>query len=155
MSQPRHPMALNGILSLKKRSTEGSLPELGGEPIVNRRHPGGCYVPRKKCQINFPIYLYTLNLIRPNARSMFVTRTYSDLTFPSIVNVNLNVNVNVNVTVFCLPTEHQEFTRTRLKCPCIPGSKGNLVFEETGKPEYLEKNLSEKSREPTTKSTHI
>ena len=30
-----------------------------------------------------------------------------------------------------------------------------LVFEERGKPEYLEKNLSEQGREPTTNSTHI
>ena len=30
-----------------------------------------------------------------------------------------------------------------------------LVFEEREKPEYPEKNLSEKSREPTTNSTHI
>ena len=30
-----------------------------------------------------------------------------------------------------------------------------LVFEERGKPEYLGKNLSEQSREPTTNSTHI
>jgi len=30
-----------------------------------------------------------------------------------------------------------------------------LVFEERGKPEYTEKNLSEQSREPTTNSTHI
>jgi len=30
-----------------------------------------------------------------------------------------------------------------------------LVFEERGKPEYPEKNLSEKGREPTTNSTHI
>jgi len=30
-----------------------------------------------------------------------------------------------------------------------------LVFEERGKPEYLEKNLSVQSREPTTNSTHI
>ena len=29
------------------------------------------------------------------------------------------------------------------------------VFEERGKLEYLEKNLSEKRREPTTNSTHI
>ena len=39
------------------------------------------------------------------------------------------------------------------KCPYIPGSNWNLemfVFEERGKPEYLEKNLSEHSREPTT-----
>ena len=30
-----------------------------------------------------------------------------------------------------------------------------LVFEERGKPEYPEKNLSEQRREPTTDSTHI
>ena len=30
-----------------------------------------------------------------------------------------------------------------------------LVFDERGKPEYPEKNLSEQSREPTTNSTHI
>ena len=30
-----------------------------------------------------------------------------------------------------------------------------LVFEERGKPEYPEKNLSEQGREPTTKSIHI
>ena len=44
------------------------------------------------------------------------------------------------------------------KCPCIPGSNWNLkmlVFEERGKPEYPEKNLSEKGREPTANSTHI
>ena len=30
-----------------------------------------------------------------------------------------------------------------------------LDFEERAKPEYLEKNLSEQSREPTTNSTHV
>ena len=30
-----------------------------------------------------------------------------------------------------------------------------LVFEERGKPEYPEKNLSEQGREPTTNSTYI
>ena len=30
-----------------------------------------------------------------------------------------------------------------------------LVFEERGKPEYPEKNLSEQRREPTTNSTNI
>jgi len=30
-----------------------------------------------------------------------------------------------------------------------------LVFEERGKPEYPEKNLSEQSRGPTTNSTDI
>ena len=30
-----------------------------------------------------------------------------------------------------------------------------LAFEERGKPEYPEENLSEQGREPTTNSTHI
>ena len=30
-----------------------------------------------------------------------------------------------------------------------------LVFEERGKLEYLDKNLSDQGREPTTNSTHI
>ena len=30
-----------------------------------------------------------------------------------------------------------------------------LVFEERGKLEYTEKNLSEQGREPTTNSTHV
>ena len=43
---------------------------------------------------------------------------------------------------------------------CLPDSWSNwnlemLVFEERGKLEYLEKNLSEERREPTTNSTHI
>ena len=32
---------------------------------------------------------------------------------------------------------------------------GSVIFEERGKPEYPEKNLSEQGREPTTNSTHI
>ena len=74
------------------------------------------------------------------------------------LNVNIIGNLFVNVNVICLPIEHQEFSRTRLRCPCIPGSNWNLemlVFEERGKPEYSEKNLSAQSREPTTNSTHI
>ena len=43
---------------------------------------------------------------------------------------------------------------------CLPDSWSNwnlkmLFFEERGKPEYPEKNLSEQRREPTTNSTHI
>jgi len=44
------------------------------------------------------------------------------------------------------------------KCSCIPGSHWDLkmlFFEERGKPEYPEKNLSEQSRKPTTNSTNI
>ena len=46
-----------------------------------------------------------------------------------------------NLNVICLPTEHYEFTRTHLKCLCIPGSNWNLemlVFEERGKQKYPE-----------------
>ena len=32
---------------------------------------------------------------------------------------------------------------------------GSVGFEERGKPEYPEKNLSEQRREPATNSTHI
>ena len=42
--------------------------------------------------------------------------------------------------------------------PTIPGRIGSLemlVFEERGKPEYPEKNLSEQRRESTTNSTQI
>jgi len=38
---------------------------------------------------------------------------------------------------------------------CKPNKSNQaLVFEERGKPEYLEKNLSEQSREPTN-SAHL
>ena len=42
----------------------------------------------------------------------------------------------------------------------LPDSQSNwnlemLVFEERGKPDYPEKNLSEQRREPTTNSAHI
>jgi len=60
------------------------------------------------------------------------------------------------VIVLCFthgaPRSLQELVQ---KCPCIPGSKWNLVFKERGKPEYPKKNLSEQSREPTTTPTHI
>jgi len=38
---------------------------------------------------------------------------------------------------------------------CIELEFGMLVFEERGKPEYPEKNLSEQRREPTSNSAHI
>jgi len=44
------------------------------------------------------------------------------------------------------------------KCPCIPRSSWNLkmlVFEDRRKPEYLEKNLWEQRRKPTTNLIHI
>jgi len=69
----------------------------------------------------------------------------------------LNVNVNVNVN-FIYPRCTKELKELVQTWPCIPGSNWNLemlVFEERGKPENLEKNLSEQSREPTTNTTHI
>ena len=60
---------------------------------------------------------------------------------------------------FCLPTEHQGVHKNLgQKCLCIPRLNWNLeklVSEERVKPEYLEENLSEKSREPTKYSTHM
>ena len=61
--------------------------------------------------------------------------------------------------VLCLPREHQgvhknSFRNVRAFKDRI-GIWEMLVFEERRKPEYLEKNLSEQRREPTTNSTHI
>ena len=64
------------------------------------------------------------------------------------------IYVNMSVVYLQSTKESQEFVQ---KCLCIPGSNWNLemlVFEERGKPEYSKKNLSEQSREPTTKLTH-
>ena len=79
-----------------------------------------------------------------------------------IVKAFMYVKKNVivcNVIVIFLPTEHLGVLKNSFRiCPCIPGSNWNsemLVFEERGKPEYPEKNLSEQSREATTNSTHI
>ena len=47
------------------------------------------------------------------------------------------------IIVICLPTEHLVVLRNSLNLEM-------LVFEERGKPEYLEKNLSKQGREPTT-----
>ena len=68
-------------------------------------------------------------------------------------------NAKKNANVICLPTEHLGVLKNSFRtCPCISGSNCNtemLVFEERGKQENPEKNLSEQSREPTTNSTHI
>ena len=45
--------------------------------------------------------------------------------------------------------------RLQLKCALESWNLEMLVFEERGKSEYPEKNLSEQGREPTTNSTHI
>jgi len=60
----------------------------------------------------------------------------------------------VMIIIIYLPTEHQGVHKNSFrKCPYIPGSNWNLimfVFEERGTPEYLEKNLWEQRRDPTT-----
>jgi len=59
---------------------------------------------------------------------------------------------------FVYPRSTKELKELVQTWPCIPRSNWNLkmlVFEERGKPEFPEKNLSEQSREPTTNSTHI
>ena len=57
-----------------------------------------------------------------------------------------------------LPTEHLKSAQELVQHVSVhSGSNWNLavlVFEERGKPEYPEKNLSVQSREPTN-STHI
>ena len=53
------------------------------------------------------------------------------------------------------PSSSQELVQ---KCPCILKSNWNLemlLLKERRKPEYLEKNLAEQGKEPTTNSTHI
>ena len=63
-----------------------------------------------------------------------------------------------NVNVICVSTKHQ--WALELVTTVVVHSGSNwyleiLVFEERGKPEYPEKNLSEQGREPTTNSTQI
>ena len=69
--------------------------------------------------------------------------------------IKCKCNCKCNLFTHEAPRSSQELVQ---KCPCIPASNWNLemlVFEERGKPEYPEKNLSEQRREPTTNSTHI
>ena len=57
-----------------------------------------------------------------------------------------------------LNVKHGECLRDHpmIKCLTIIQIKLEmLVFEERGKPEYPEKNLSEQGGDPTTNSTHI
>ena len=66
-----------------------------------------------------------------------------------------NANNLCNLFTHGAPRSSQELIQ---KCPCIPGSNWNLemlVFEERGKPESPEKNLSEQSIEPTTSSIYM
>ena len=57
--------------------------------------------------------------------------------------------------VICLPAEHLQVHRNSLKCVHVFQIKlefGSVVlFQERGKAEYPEKNLSEQGREPTNK----
>ena len=63
-----------------------------------------------------------------------------------------------NCKLLFYPRSTWEFIWTRLNVSVRSRSNWNLkvlVFEERGKPEYPEKNLSEQGREPTANSTHI
>ena len=60
----------------------------------------------------------------------------------------INKLLYLGVNVFS--AEHQLGTLSRSNW-----NLEKLGFEERGKPEYQEKNLSEQGREPTTNSTHI
>ena len=65
-----------------------------------------------------------------------------------------------NCKIACLPTKHLgvHMNSFKLTCPCVPDRIGIWkcwFFEERGKPDYPEKNLSEQRREPSTNSTHI
>ena len=63
-----------------------------------------------------------------------------------------------NCKLLFYPRSTWEFIWTRWNVSVRSRSNWNLkvlVFEERGKPEYPEKNLSEQRREPTANSTHI
>ena len=63
-----------------------------------------------------------------------------------------------NCKLLFYPRSTWEFIWTRLNVSVRSRSNWNLkvlVFEDRGKPEYPEKNLSEQRREPTANSTHI
>ena len=67
---------------------------------------------------------------------------------------------NLFVNVICNLFTHEAPKSLRARFSVSVRSRSNwnlevLVFGERGKPEYLEKNLSEQGREPTTNSTHI
>ena len=60
--------------------------------------------------------------------------------------------------VIGLPTKHLGVLMSsfkRVRAFKIELEFASVVFEEKGKPQYPEKNLSEQVREPTINSTHI
>ena len=61
--------------------------------------------------------------------------------------------IKCKCNLFTQAKEHLGVLKNSFRtCPCIPGSNWNLemlVFEEKGKAENPEENLSEHSREPT------
>ena len=74
---------------------------------------------------------------------------------PHTTKTNLARKKCVNMQ-FVYPWSTKELQEHVQKCLRTPGSNRHLkilAFEE-GEPENLEENLSEKSREPTTNSTH-
>ena len=69
----------------------------------------------------------------------------------------LRYNNKIIIIIIIIIIWRQHIHKVALR---LPDSWSNshldmLVFEEGGKPEYPEKNLSEQRREPTTNSTHI
>ena len=90
------------------------------------------------------------------------------LNVPFVINNNNNntlfVLINVNIDAMnrryqrlslsrVSPFKSKQFKSTQLNTNQIKSNQ-MLIFEERGKPEYLEKNLSEQSREPTN-SAHL
>ena len=78
-------------------------------------------------------------------------------TFGKASSLTVTCHCNNCNLQFVYPRSTYEFLRTRWIVSVRSRSNWNLevlVFEERGKPDYSEKNLSEQGREPTTNSTH-
>ena len=87
------------------------------------------------------------------SRSRLFLSCFSHEFFPNLVNLNVK-------KCKCNLFTHETLRSSEARVNVFVRSRSNwnlemLVFEERGKPEYPEKNLSEQGREPTTNSTHI
>jgi len=94
---------------------------------------------------NFLLYFFTFYIF-VSFESSFIAFYY----FLTKFHVDENCKLFTHETLRSSEAHLNVFVRSR--------SNWNvevLVFEERGKPEYPEKNLSEQGREPTTNSTHI
>ena len=81
-----------------------------------------------------------------SARTLFIKHFFHDRVSP----FKLKKKSNKSIYIAHIPCEYVHMRTTN-----INRNLEMLVFEERGKPEYPEKNLSEQGREPTTNSTHI